>query len=148
MSESEGSGGFGEILAAGATPGAPSAPVAAPMGDLSSILMGSPGLFQVHLEQAPQAIDAFRRAAEQMRRLWREARMLADISPPGLDAVSLNAVTEIGRWAVGDDSGSLRSVLDQGMRRLDEAADALERSLQTYQQADQSHGFGPRKGPR
>ncbi|MDQ2883184.1 MAG: hypothetical protein M3Y48_18915 [Actinomycetota bacterium] len=68
----------------------------APMQDLGSILLDPTQHFRLDLDQAPQAIATFRQAAQQMRDLKREALRLAEVTPPGLDAVSINAAKEIG----------------------------------------------------
>lgn len=108
----------------------------APLQDLSSILLDPAQHFQLDLDQAPKAIAAFRQAADQLRDLMDEAKMLGDIRAPGLDAVSINAAKEIGRWAADADAGSLRSALESGAIQLEKTADALERSLATHRNID------------
>ncbi|MGH3793110.1 MAG: hypothetical protein ACRDRU_08465 [Pseudonocardiaceae bacterium] len=93
--------------------------------------------FQLDLDQAPQAIATFRQVAEEMRDLKDKAARLANITPPGLDAVSINAAKEIGRWAASDEPGSLRSALESGALQLEKAADALEQSLSTHRNTDE-----------
>lgn len=106
--------------------------------ELSSILVSTPGHFQIDLDQAPRAIADFRHAAQALRDLMDDADILAaNLNPPGLDAVSRNVVAEVGRWACGDEPGSLLSAMEQGSARLEEAADALERSLRAYRQTDE-----------
>ncbi|MCA1822143.1 MAG: hypothetical protein LC644_10475, partial [Pseudonocardia sp.] len=111
----------------------------APIRDLSSILLDPTQHFQLDLAQAPKAIAAFREAAEGLRDLKDDARQLAEISAPGLDAVSINAAKEIGQWAASHEPGSLRSALESGAMQLEKAADALEQSLNTYRNADETN---------
>ena len=111
----------------------------APIQDLSSILLDPTQHFQLDLDQAPQAIAAFRQTAEDLRDLMVDAMSLANVRAPGLDAVSINAAKEIGQWAAGADAGSLRSALESGAIQLEKAADALERSLATYRNTDEAN---------
>ncbi|MGH3784617.1 MAG: hypothetical protein ACRDRO_29380 [Pseudonocardiaceae bacterium] len=109
----------------------------APMQDLASILSDPAQHFQLDLDQAPQAIAAFRQVAQGMRDLMDEARLLANVPAPGLDAVSINAAKEIGQWAVSEDPGSLRWALESGVIQLEKTAKALERSLATHRNTDE-----------
>ncbi len=111
----------------------------APIRDLSSILLDPTQHFQLDLNQVPKVIAAFRQAAEGLRDLKDDARQLAEISAPGLDAVSINAADEIGHWAASDEPGSLRSALESGAMQLEKAADALEQSLATYRNVDETN---------
>lgn len=111
----------------------------APLLDMASILRDPAQHFQLDLDQAPQAIASFRQAAEQLRDLMDRAARLADIPAPGGDAVSLNAVKEIGQWAAGNDPGSLRSALQSGAIELEKVADSLERSVQAHRDADEAN---------
>lgn len=108
----------------------------APIQDLSSILLDPAQHFQLDLDQAPQAIAAFRQVADQLRDLMDEASRLAEVRAPGADAVSINAAKEIGQWAVSEEPGSLRWALESGAQELEKTADALERSVATHQSAD------------
>jgi hypothetical protein len=91
----------------------------APLLDMASTLRDPAQHFQLDLDQAPQAIAAFRQAADRLRDLMDRAAQLADIAAPGGDAVSINAVKEIGQWAAGHDPGSLRSALESGVIELE-----------------------------
>lgn len=102
-------------------------------------MSGSDPHFQIDLDQAPQAIAAFRHASEQLRDLMRDAEKLANIPAPGWDAVSLNAVKEIGQWAAGNEPGSLRSALESGAIELEKVATALERSVQAHRNTDDAN---------
>ena len=109
----------------------------APVHDLASILGDPAQHFQLDLDQAPQTIAAFREAAHRMRDLMDEARLLANVPAPGLDAVSVNAAKEIGRWAVSEEPGSLRWAFASGALQMEKAADALEQSLATHWNTDE-----------
>lgn len=108
----------------------------APIQDLSSILLNPTQHFQLDLDQAPQAITAFRQVADQLRDLMDEAGRLVEVRAPGDDGVSLNAVKEIGQWAISEEPGSLRWALESGAIQLEKTADALERSLATHRNVD------------
>lgn len=110
-----------------------------PVQELASILLDPAQHFRLDLDQAPQAITAFRQAAQGMRDLMVEAAQLANITPPGLDAVSVNAAREMGRWAASEEPGSLRSALESGAIQLEKTADALERSLATHRNTDEAN---------
>jgi hypothetical protein len=109
----------------------------APVQDLTSILGDPAQHFQLDLDQAPQAIAAFRQVAQGMRDLMDQAGMLANVPAPGFDAVSINAAREIGQWAASEEPGSLRWALESGAVQLDKAAKALELSLATHRNTDE-----------
>ncbi|HWR47339.1 MAG TPA: hypothetical protein VN327_06965 [Pseudonocardiaceae bacterium] len=109
----------------------------APVQDLTSILLDPAQHFRLDLDQAPQAIAAFRQVAHGMRDLKFEVGRLANVPAPGLDAVSINAAREIGQWAASEEPGSLRSALESGAIQLEKAADALEHSLAIYRNTDE-----------
>jgi hypothetical protein len=103
-----------------------------------SVPSGGMTEFQLDLDQAPQAIAAFRQAAEELRDLKREASRLAEVRAPGSDAVSINAAKEIRQWAASEEPGSLRWALESGAIELEKTADALERSVATYRNTDEA----------
>lgn len=111
----------------------------APVQDLASILRDPAQHFQIDLDQAPQSIALFRQAADRLRDLTYEAEQLGNIPAPGWDAVSINAVKEIGQWAAGEDPGSLRSALESGAIELEKAATALEQSVQAHRNTDEAN---------
>ena len=78
----------------------------APVQDLTSILGDPAQHFQLDLDQAPQAIAAFRQVAQGMRDLMDQAERLGNVPAPGPDGVSINAVKEIGQWANSEEPGS------------------------------------------
>ncbi|MGB6161304.1 MAG: hypothetical protein WCF33_13905 [Pseudonocardiaceae bacterium] len=123
-------GGFGDPTPSGGS---------ASVQDLVPILDGSAQHFRIDLDQAPQAIARFQQAAQEMRDLkFFEVGRLADVSAPGLDAVSINAAREIGQWAVSEEPGSLRAALESGAIQLEKAAEALERSLALHRDTDEA----------
>ena len=110
-------------------------------------LSGPPGLpqpttttgsggYSVDVERAPQAIADLRRAADALKDEAKNAWNLANITPPGLDVVSANAVRVFAETAVGE-RGSLRLALESAARRFEEDANKLEASLKTYLQVDE-----------
>lgn len=116
---------------------APSVSGPVPMRGLASIPLDSTRRFQLDLDQAPQVIATFRHVAHELRQLMDEVRQLGDVAPPGLDVVSINAAKEIRQWAISEKPGSMQSALESGATQLDKAADALEQSMQIYQQTDE-----------
>ncbi|MDQ2883719.1 MAG: hypothetical protein M3Y48_21815 [Actinomycetota bacterium] len=108
-----------------------------PVGDLASILGDPTQHFRLDLDQAPQAIAAFRQAAGELRDLQFEVLRLSNVPAPGLDAVSINAAKEIGQWAASEEPGSLRAALESGAIQLEKAADALEQSLAAHRNNDE-----------
>lgn len=111
----------------------------APVQDLAAILRDPAQHFQIDLDQAPQSIALFRQSADRLRDLMYDAAQLVNIPAPGRDAVSINAVHEIGQWAAGNDPGSLRSALESGVRELEKVADALEQSVQVHRNTDEAN---------
>lgn len=98
--------------------------------------MTSGGGFTVDLDRAPQAIADLRAAADALRAEARRAGDLARITPPGLDAVSADAVRIMVDAAVGD-RGSLRLALLGAAERFENDAGQLDASLRTYRQVDE-----------
>ena len=94
------------------------------------------GGFSVDLDRAPQAIADLRAAAKALRTEADNARSLARISPPGLDAVSADAVRIMADAAVGEE-GSVRLALLGAADRFEDDADKLEVSLRAHRQADE-----------
>ncbi|MDQ4104377.1 MAG: hypothetical protein M3186_11935 [Actinomycetota bacterium] len=94
------------------------------------------GGFSVDLDRAPQAIADLRAAADALRAEADNAWSLARITPPGLDAVSAEAVRIMADAAVGE-QGSLRLALLGAAQRFDDDANKLEASVQTHRQADE-----------
>ncbi|MGH3868954.1 MAG: hypothetical protein ACRDQ4_23105 [Pseudonocardiaceae bacterium] len=106
--------------------------------DLDPILDGSAQHFRIDLDQAPQTIATFRRAVQEMQDLMLEAAQLANVTPPGRDAVSMNAASEIGQWTASGEPGSLYLALESGAIQLEKAADVLERSLALHRDTDEA----------
>lgn len=74
-----------------------------------------------------------------MRDLMLAATRPADVPVPGLDAVSINVAREIGRWAASDEPDWLHWALESGATQMEGSADALERSLATCRDTDQTN---------
>jgi hypothetical protein len=121
----------------GPLPGMPGAQAAPPPaeGSPATTMTGSGG-FSVDLDRAPQAIADLRAAANALRDEAANAWTLANIRPPGLDAVSADAVRIMADAAVGE-QGSLRLALEGAAVRLENDANKLEAQLRTHQQADE-----------
>lgn len=121
----------------GPLPGMPGAqaPPSSAAGSLGTTMTGSGG-FSVDLERAPQAIADLRAAADALRAEADNAWSLARIRPPGLDAVSADAVQIMVEAAIGK-QGSLRLALLGAADRFDDDANKLEASLKTHLQADE-----------
>ncbi len=124
-------------LRPGPLPGMPGAQATPPSaeGSPGTTMTGSGG-FSVDLERAPQAIADLREAARTLRAEADNAWSLANIRPPGLDAVSADAVQIMADAAVGE-RGSLRLALEGAAVRLESDANKLEAQLRTYRQADE-----------
>ncbi|MGH3933343.1 MAG: hypothetical protein ACRDTF_25580 [Pseudonocardiaceae bacterium] len=81
------------------------APVASDTDNiLAGLGMASAGQsFTIDVEHAPQAIADLEAAANFLKGRAELAQWMANVPPPGVDGVSLNAVEQIGKWA--SDSG-------------------------------------------
>lgn len=123
-------------LRPGPLPGMPGAQAGPTQAEGSPGTTTGSGGFSVDLERAPQAIADLREAARTLRIEADNAWSLARISPPGLDAVSADAVRVMAETAVGE-RGSLQLALRGAAARFDEDADKLEASLRTHRQADE-----------
>jgi hypothetical protein len=105
----------------------------------SSVMPNPAQYFRIDLDQAPQTIAAFRKAAEELRDIvFFEADRLRDFPAPGQDGVSIHAAREISQWSGSAEPGSLSSALESGAIQLEKAADALECSLATHQHNDEA----------
>lgn len=136
---------IGSILLPGVQQGAPGGgPLVMPFGDGTAILQAGAGAaaghYRIDPERAPEVIAAFQKAAEDLRLLLGRAEALGSIPPPGLDGVSLNAVQEMGDWAMGE-HGSLRMALEQGADSLDAAAVSLQAQLDAFLQAEETNAM-------
>lgn len=123
--------------------GGPAAPPPAPHGSAPSqpgppqpTTTASGGSYSVDVERAPQAIADLRHAAQALKDEARNAWNLANITPPGLDVVSANAVRCFVDAAVGE-QGSLWLALLGAAARFESDAEKLEASLKTYLQVDE-----------
>ncbi|MGH3873096.1 MAG: hypothetical protein ACRDSR_16585 [Pseudonocardiaceae bacterium] len=98
---------------------------------------GTAASFSVDYERAPQAIADLEEAAEFFRDRARKAQLLADIRPPGIDGVSVNAASQIGRWASDSGANNLYVTLLAGAKQLEDLACKLREDLTTYLQVDE-----------
>ncbi|HET9257434.1 MAG TPA: hypothetical protein VFO16_19840 [Pseudonocardiaceae bacterium] len=112
-------------------------------GDTGSVLSGTPlgallsdngaaAGFSINYEAVPQAIVDLKHAADFFRKRARDAHNLANIPPPGTDGVSVNAVSQIGKWASDDGQNNLEATLNTGAQQLDDLAQKLSEDLKTY----------------
>lgn len=121
----------------GPLPGMPGAQAAPPPTEGSPVTTTTGGGgFSIDLERAPQAIADLREAANALREEAKKALSLARIRPPGLDAVSADAVRIMAEAAVGE-QGSLQRALEGAADRFENDANKLEASLRTHRQADE-----------
>ncbi|MGH3813273.1 MAG: hypothetical protein ACRDUV_12570 [Pseudonocardiaceae bacterium] len=108
-------------------------------GTALGALVGGSGAthgFSIDYERAPQAIADLEAAAEFFRDRARKAQLLADIRPPGIDGVSVNAAAQIGRWASDSGVNNLYATLLAGAKQLDDLSHKLREDLKTYLQVD------------
>ena len=95
-------------------------------------LLGGPSGFSINYDRVPQAIADLEHAARFFLNRAKVAEGLANIPPPGVDGVSLNAVTQIGKWASDDGENNLAATLVAGARQLEHLAYKLREDLKTY----------------
>ncbi len=98
---------------------------------------GAAAGFSINYEALPQAIADLEAAAKCISREAETALRLADIPAPGADGVSLNAVTQIGRWAVDSGENNLYATLVAGAKQLDDLAHKLREDLKIYLQVEE-----------
>ena len=106
---------------------------------LDALLSGNGGTagFSINYEQLPQAIADLEHAAKFFKNRAEVANDLAMIPAPGADAVSLNAVAEIGKWASDSGENNLAATLRAGATQLEALAQKLREDLATYLQTDE-----------
>jgi hypothetical protein len=103
-------------------------------------LLGGSGAaqgFSIDYERVPQAIADLEHAARFFNRRARMALDLANVPAPGIDGVSLNAVAQIGRWAVDSGENNLHATLVAGAKQLEDLAQKLREDLKTYLQVEE-----------
>ncbi len=119
-----------------------------PAGDPGNALTGTPlgtllggdgaaAGFSIDYQRVPQAIADLEHAAEFCEDRANRAERLANISAPGLDGVSLNAVAQIGKWASDSGENNLAATLHTGAKQLQDLAHKLREDLQIYLQVDE-----------
>ena len=104
-------------------------------GTALGALLGGNGAaagFAVDYERIPQAIADLEEAVRFLRKQAETALRLANIPPPGVDGVSLNATAQIGRWASDSGTNNLHATLLAGAKQLEELAHKLREDLKTY----------------
>ncbi|MGH3900302.1 MAG: hypothetical protein ACRDTA_19075 [Pseudonocardiaceae bacterium] len=109
-------------------------------GTALGALLGGSGAaqgFSVDYERAPQAIADLEEAARFFTNLARDAQSLARVPAPGVDGVSMNAVTQIGRWASDAGVNNLEATLRAGATQLEGLAHSLREDLKTYLHVDE-----------
>ncbi|MGH3605513.1 MAG: hypothetical protein ACRDQI_16000 [Pseudonocardiaceae bacterium] len=122
--------------------------VAGAAGDTGNVLQGTAlgallsgngaaAGFSINYERVPQSIADLEHAAKYLDVQAQVARGLANIPPPGLDGVSLNAVAEIGKWASDSGANNLEANLAVGAKQLRNLAQKLRTDLQTYLQVEE-----------
>jgi hypothetical protein len=118
----------------------PIPPATADTGNLlDALLSAGPGGsgFSIDYERVPQAIADLEHAAKFFENRARVAEGLANIPPPGVDGVSVNAVAEIGKWAADSGDNNLAATLRVGASQLRALANRLREDLKTYLQVEE-----------
>jgi hypothetical protein len=93
--------------------------------------------FSINYEKVPQAIADLEHAAKFFRNRAKVAEELASIPAPGIDGVSLNAVTQIGQWASNAGDNNLAATLVAGAKQLEDLAHKLREDMKTYLQVEE-----------
>jgi hypothetical protein len=106
---------------------------------LNALLSGNGAAagFSINYERVPQAIADLEHAAKFFRSRAKAAEGLARIPAPGIDGVSLNAVSQIGKWASDTSENNLATTLVSGARQLENLAHKLREDLKTYLQVEE-----------
>ena len=102
--------------------------------------------FAINYERLPQAIADLEHAAAFFKDRAKKARELATIPAPGLDGVSVNAVTQFGKWASDGGTNNLEATLVAGANQLEDLAHKLREDLRTYLQVDELNIPEPTSG--
>jgi hypothetical protein len=93
---------------------------------------GAAAGFSINYERVPQSIADLEHAAKYLEDQAVVAQGLANIPPPGLDGVSLNAVAQIGKWASDTGVNNLEANLLAGAKQLQNLAQKLREDLKTF----------------
>lgn len=93
--------------------------------------------FRVDLERAPQAIHELEDASRELREIRQDALRMGKVTPPTIDAVSLDAAAVLGAAANGN-AGSLVAALDAGIDQVDSLVRRLKEDLRKYGATDES----------
>jgi ABC-type transporter Mla subunit MlaD len=103
-------------------------------------LLGSNGAaagFSINYEALPQAIADLEAAADFFDDRANTALRLANILPPGIDGVSVNATAQLGKWAADDGVNNLHATLIAGAKQTRDLAQKLRDELKTYLQVEE-----------
>lgn len=98
---------------------------------------GAAAGFSINYQRVPQAIADLEHAAEFFRKRADVARDLANIPAPGADGVSVNAVAQIGKWALDTGANNLETTLLTGAKQLRDLAQKLREDLKTYLEVEE-----------
>ncbi|MGH3719998.1 MAG: hypothetical protein ACRDRI_14390 [Pseudonocardiaceae bacterium] len=104
-------------------------------GTALGALLGGNGAaagFSIDYERVPQTIADLEAAAEFFTKRAGVARDLAETPAPGTDGISLNAATQIGKWASDVGTNNLEATLVAGAKQLEDLAKKLREDLRTY----------------
>lgn len=123
-------------------------PSSGPASDTGNVLEGTPlgalltgngaaAGFSINYEGLPQAIADLEAAAAFVDVRAKTALRLAYIRPPGIDGVSINAASQIGKWAADDGINNLHATLTSGAKQLADLAQKLREDLKTYLQVEE-----------
>jgi hypothetical protein len=106
---------------------------------LNALLSGNGGTagFSINYEKVPQAITDLEHAAEFFHDRAKVAEGLAHIPAPGADGVSINAATQISKWAADSGENNLAATLHAGAKQLEDLARKLREDLKTYLQVEE-----------
>ncbi len=98
---------------------------------------GAAASFAIDYERVPQAIANLEHAAEFFKDRARIAEGLANVPAPGADGVSINAVSQIGKWASDSGDNNLAATLRAGATQLADLAHKLREDLHAYLQVEE-----------
>jgi hypothetical protein len=93
------------------------------------------GSFAVDFARAPKAIRELEDALEELRRIRQDATLLAQVTPPTRDQVSLDAARALSLTAQGGPS-SFTDALEGGIGELSRMIDALRSGFEHYRGSD------------
>jgi ABC-type transporter Mla subunit MlaD len=98
---------------------------------------GAAAGFSINYEALPQGIADLEAAADFFDDRAKTALRLANILPPGIDGVSVNAAAQLGKWAADDGVNNLHATLIAGAKQTRDLAQKLRDELKTYLQVEE-----------